>query len=104
VTTKLRHPELAAIWSSEQGYSDYKEFSNGREACINRMNFTFAILVDLSDYGYGDHWCYHNVWDAMEALASWDGAEGTEPQGWHRHPTTGRRRPDGDPGKEYVNW
>ena len=26
----------------------------------------------------------------------------SEPSGWHRHPATGRRRPDGDPTKEYV--
>ena len=31
-------------------------------------------------------------------------AEGvdTEPTGWMRHPTTGRRRPGGDPAAEYV--
>jgi hypothetical protein len=27
-----------------------------------------------------------------------------EPQGWHRHPNTGRRREDGDPTKETINW
>jgi len=25
-----------------------------------------------------------------------------EPEGWYRNPTTGRRRPDGDKSKEYV--
>ena len=42
--------------------------------------------------------------DAQEALAAWDGAPGTEPQGWHRHPTSGRRRTDGKPELEHVAW
>ena len=25
-----------------------------------------------------------------------------QPTGWMRHPKTGRRRPDGDPGREYI--
>jgi ferrous iron transport protein A len=30
--------------------------------------------------------------------------EVVEPEGWFRHFETGRRRPGGDPNKEYVNW
>jgi len=30
--------------------------------------------------------------------------EVVEPEGWFRHFETGRRRPDGDPDKEYINW
>ena len=37
---------------------------------------------------------------AVATLETWDGVG--EPTGWMRHPTTGRRRPDGDPSKEYV--
>ncbi len=33
-------------------------------------------------------------------MVEWEG-EG-EPTGWFRHPRTGRRRPDGDPEREYV--
>jgi hypothetical protein len=33
-------------------------------------------------------------------MVAWDGAG--EPAGWMRHPATGRRRPDGDAGREYV--
>jgi hypothetical protein len=85
---------------AECGYTDYTRFANGRDACIAKFIFTFAILSDLTEWGYGDRWCYESVWDAMEALAAWDG-EG-EPQGWHRHPDTGRRREGGDPAKEEV--
>src|SRR5258705_12348211 len=84
----------------DNGYLFYTRFANGRDACIAKFMFTFAILSDLTEYGHGDRWCYESVWDAMEALAAWDG-EG-EPQGWHRHPDTGRRREGGDPATEEV--
>lgn len=84
------------------GYTDYTRFANGRDAAICRFAFTYAILSDLTRWGYGDRWCYSSIWDAMEALAAWNGEEGTEPQGWHRHPYTGRRRENGDPSKEVI--
>ncbi|MFL9934239.1 hypothetical protein P0D88_34830 [Paraburkholderia sp. RL18-103-BIB-C] len=85
------------------GYTDYTRFPNGRDAAITRMLFTHAILADLTRWGYGDRWCYHSVWDAMEALAEWAqrGGEG-EPEGWRRHPSTGRRRENGDPSTEVI--
>lgn len=36
------------------------------------------------------------------AFATWDGTG--DPDGWIRHLGTGRRRPGGDPSKEYVHW
>lgn len=47
-----------------------------------------------------DRWCYATPAGALEALAAWDAAEGGEPEGWHKHPATGRRRPAGQPGFE----
>lgn len=54
------------------------------------------------DGGYDDCWEYQKLDDALLAFARWDGAPGTEPEGWYRHPASGRRRPGGDPAKEYV--
>jgi hypothetical protein len=54
----------------------------------------------------GEQW-FDGIWDydtfeaAVAAMHAWDGAG--EPAGWSRHPDTGRRRPGGDPGKEYVH-
>ncbi len=48
-------------------------------------------------------WCYHGLLRAAQALADWTDPD-KEPDGWVRNPQTGRRRPDGDPAKEYVNW
>jgi hypothetical protein len=87
------------------GYEFYTRLPNGRDACITKMAFTYAILADLTEWGYGDRWCYESIWDAMEALAEWSLRDGEgEPQGWHRHPDTGRRRENGDPATEYVNY
>ena len=65
--------------------------------------FTHAIIVgDVGDRaGYADRWCYHSLAAAAEALLLWDGHG--EPYGWHRHPPSGRRRPDGDAAMEYVH-
>jgi hypothetical protein len=84
------------------GYMDYREFANGNDACITPLMFTCAILSGIEDWGYTDRWCYESYEKARAALYAWNG-EG-EPQGWHRHPGTGRRREGGDPNKETIAW
>jgi hypothetical protein len=66
------------------GYTDYHEFDNERDACIVRLLFTYAILADLNEWGYGDRWCFHSYADARRALDAWDGE--SESRGWHRPP------------------
>ena len=51
---------------------------------------------------YDEQWLYDWRGDAIEAMQRWDGAG--EPSGWWRHPSSGRRRPNGDPALEYVQW
>lgn len=100
--TQERGKEICA----EHGYTNYTVFPNGRDACIQKLAFTYAILADITEWGYGDRWCFSSVWLAMEALAEWtlrDG-EGEPNLHWHRHPDSGRRRPDGDASKEYINY
>lgn len=72
----------------------------GCYACIVRFAFTHAIITGRfgDDDSYDDRWCYHDYATAKAALDAWDG-EG-EPNGWHRHPATGRRR-DGE--REWIN-
>ena len=68
--------------------------------------FTVAVVTTpiASPLGYDDRWCYHDVPTALVAARAWmatsfpDG----EPAGWHRHPATGRRRPDGLAHLEHV--
>ena len=41
---------------------------------------------------------------AVAALATWDSEKEIEPSGWIRCIRTGRRRPDGDATKEYIQF
>ncbi len=99
-----RAPPDASGLCAANGYTDYRAFPSGRDACIARIGLNYAILADLTPSWYGDRWCYHTYTLAWHALDAWTGDEDSEPQGWHRHPSSGRRRPDGDASKEYVNW
>lgn len=60
------------------------------------------VSVGLGDGYYTDTW----IFDCEQAEAGWRAALGWdgqgEPDGWYRHPQSGRRRPDGDPAREYV--
>ena len=73
------------------GYRDIRFLPGRRWASTFQFMFTAAIIVGrIGDRGgYGDRWCYHAHADAKAALLAWDGTG--EPNGWHRHPATGRR-------------
>jgi hypothetical protein len=82
-------------------YSFLKVLPDGEVAWCARLMFTTAILYGWREAGYADRWCYETLADARRALMEWEGAPGTEPDGWHRHPSSGRRR-DLATGKEWV--
>ena len=89
----------------ENGYGHYTRFSDGRDACLAGLMYTVAIFSDLTEWGHGDRWCYETFPKALAALREWESRDGQgEPTGWHRHPNTGRRRPNGDASKEYVEF
>jgi hypothetical protein len=92
--------------SKLNGYLAPTPMGNGRYAVLHPFIFTMAIITGdmFDDAGYDDRWCYDSATTAAAALAIWmvKGFEG-EPQGWHRHPGSGRRRPEGNQEREYVN-
>lgn len=55
-------------------------------------------------------WCYQTdkrqsgLQKAVLGGAIWNGEGDDPPGGWYRNPQTGRRRPDGDPKKEFQAW
>lgn len=87
----------------DNGYTDIKLIGENKWAAILRYMFTHAIILgNIGDiYGFSDRWCYYTHKDAQNSLDAWDGIG--EPDGWHRHPDSGRRRPDGDRSQEYIN-
>ncbi|MEY4545374.1 MAG: hypothetical protein RL685_1569 [Pseudomonadota bacterium] len=56
-----------------------------------------ALWLDDQWHFQGEQWL-----EAWRGVLAWDG-EG-EPEGWYRHPATGRRRPGGDASKEFIQW
>lgn len=91
------------IWLTDDcGYLGVRPLTPGRYAAILPLMFTAAIITGrIGDaMSYDDRWCYHSLQAATSALEAWDGTG--EPSGWHRHPMTGRRRPEGDAEQEYV--
>lgn len=80
-----------------------KEAPDGRRVWAVPFMFTGALIIGSPDsWTYDDRWCYANVALAVTQARAWGAEPGTEPAGWHRHPETGRRRPDGDPAREYA--
>jgi hypothetical protein len=76
----------------ENKYRDIRFINDFEWVAITPFLFTHAIVKGkINDFwGYDDRWCYHSYNSAKEALDKWsfDG----EPEGWHRHPASGRRR------------
>jgi hypothetical protein len=88
---------------SHSGYRFVKLVPPTQFIAILPLMYTAAIIrgriADIMT-SYDDRWCFHGLDAAKAALDAWDG--NGEPVGWHRHPSTGRRRPDGDPAREYI--
>lgn len=86
--------------------SDIRPLDDGTYVMARRLMFHWMVIRGYQDdyTGYFDRWCYATEELARTALASFpqEGADGFEPAGWHRHPPTARRRPNGDPALEYI--
>jgi hypothetical protein len=90
---------------TREGAIYQRALGDGREVCVMPKIFTTAVTIGRADdaWGYTTHYCYETPIQAAIAAAEWDPATKPEPSGWFRHPQTGRRRPGGDPSKEYIN-
>lgn len=104
----LRAAPDAEFWSwlrSPDGgcLVEAKDLGHGLYAGVRPLVFHSVLIVGrIGDrFGYDDCFCYATEAKARAALAAWDGHG--EPAGWFRNPKTGRRRPDGDPMREYVS-
>lgn len=79
-----------------------KEIGDGIYAAIKPLLFHWTMIVgEIGDQRtFATRYCYADLGKALSALILWDG--NGDPVGWHRHPDTGRRRPDGNPAEEYI--
>lgn len=61
---------------------------------LHPLLFHHMMIIGRIDdqVGYEDRWCFADFDCALEAFNTWDGAIGTEPEGWHKHPLSGRTR------------
>lgn len=84
-------------------YDSIRQLPDGRLIGVKRLLFHWTLHIDIHEIGYEDSYCYTARDQAVEAMAAWDGS-GDPGGGWHRHPKSGRRRPDGDPAKEFVRF
>jgi hypothetical protein len=86
------------------GAAAYRELGDGRALWVYRMIYTYKLVIGRADSpAFDNSWCYANERKALIAFDAWNPLEQIEPEGWVRHPHSGRRRfPDGDPATEYV--
>ncbi|MNV12860.1 hypothetical protein D3C71_1034810 [compost metagenome] len=82
-------------------YDRFRQLPDGRWIGSHRLLMHWTIHVDLHEYGYEDRYCFATKALADAAFDNWDGTG--DPEGWHRHPKTGRRR-DLATGKEWIAW
>lgn len=80
-------------------------FDDGTYAAVRRLMFHYTLIYGIvgDNLGYENRWCYQTLARAAQAMVEWDYPKQAEPEGWHRNPRTGRRRPDGDATKEYID-
>lgn len=86
-------------------YVTKRDLGDGRSIWLVPQLFgNVLICIGPNDQElYSDQWQYQNISAAIVAFVSWLPDKQAEPDGWYRHPTSGRRRPDGDPAREYVH-
>ena len=82
-------------------YAALKILPDGRLCGVLPLLFHWTMHVDIDPIGYNDRYCYATRQLALDALEKWDGT--ADPQNWHRHPNTGRRK-DLETGREWVSW
>jgi hypothetical protein len=95
---------LACPWID--GMIATRVFPDRAMAGIESLIYTNRICVAHAGTIFGvwdDMWCFDKEVDVVNVLRSWEYPRVSEPEGWHRHPPSNRRRFNGDPALEYRN-
>jgi hypothetical protein len=82
----------------------FRDIGDGRGIWIYPMLYTFKLVIGRIGWpAYEDEWCYKDGRAALMAASQWNPPIEKEPEGWVRHPPSGRRRfPNGDPATEEI--
>lgn len=87
------------------GYDVWRILPDSRFLAVSRMTFGKGRLYLCSNiWGPDESYCYATYEQAISQMLKWNPDEQNEPEGWIRHLESGRRRPNGDPDQEYVQW
>lgn len=112
ITEKISQAEIEAFLQATgaaelEGVTlkQIKDLEDGTYVLIKPLLFHWTMIRGhwYDTISYFDRWCYANRDLAEAALSVFPLCPPAdyEPAGWHRHPKTARRRPDGDPAREY---
>lgn len=103
--TITRYLDRTGLATDGVAPSQIRDLGDGTYVMIRPLLFHWMMVRgDFEDLiGYFDRWCYADETGARAALNAFpeQPEPSYEPVGWHRHPLSGRRRPDGDPSREY---
>jgi hypothetical protein len=81
----------------------YRATDDGREIVVYMllMGTVRVVIGEVGELVFDDAWCYSTPEAGLLAASHWDG-NNDPPEGWFRHLGSGRRRPEGDPAREYI--
>lgn len=82
-----------------------RDLPDGRQISVLGMIFNFRLCIGDGKTAYDDGYCYPQDLGLPFVLAAaeeWDGTNDPA-DGWTKHIGSGRKRPGGDPTKEYVD-
>lgn len=87
----------------DRGALATRTLADGRVIDLWPEIFTYKLTLsrDMKAGDWDDGYEFQSMFVAMRAFEDWNPDE-AEPTGWYRHYKTNRRRPDGDPTKEYI--
>lgn len=94
--------QVAIANGGRSSYAYARDLGDGRGVWVMPMlNGNGRLVVGPIEGQWLDEaYCYDSVVLAVAGALAWDGVG--EPEGWKRHIGSGRRRPNGDPSREYV--
>ncbi len=96
--------DLSRMYLHPRALPDRSRYACVQPLLLGQGEIITGRFADAAEWEHG--WCYDTLEGALQALEEWDGADGTEPTGWVRMIRPDgpiRRRPGGDPAREYVD-